>query len=144
MLQHSECPKNGLDHHRIHLPERGENAGRAGHSSGSGKHRSEECFTVREFPILLHEAPTFCGARLAPAGPLCGPPEIARCGVSLRVKCNGGCGNDCDARIHEGDEVEFVEHVLVHVDCAPAPAPEARPVCLNQFREIALNGACSC
>lgn len=64
--------------------------------------------------------------------------------MSFRAKYNGVCGNDCGERIHEGDEVEYVEHVLVHVDCAPAPEPEPRPVCPTCFMEIALNGACQC
>lgn len=64
--------------------------------------------------------------------------------MTFRAKYPGVCGNDCGSRIHEGDEVEYVEGVLVHVDCAPTPEPAPRPVCPTCFMEIALNGACSC
>ncbi|MFF3029127.1 hypothetical protein [Microbacterium sp. NPDC057944] len=66
--------------------------------------------------------------------------------MSFRAKYNGVCGNDCGDRIHEGDEVEYVENVLVHVHCQPSDEddPGPRPVCMTCWTTIALNGACLC
>ncbi|WP_217183396.1 hypothetical protein [Streptomyces sp. AC495_CC817] len=66
--------------------------------------------------------------------------------MTFRAKYNGVCGNDCGDRVHEGDEVEYVDGVLVHVHCQPSDEddPEPRPVCTTCWTTIALNGACLC
>lgn len=66
--------------------------------------------------------------------------------MTFRTKYNGVCGNDCADRIHEGDEVEYVENVLIRAHCQPSDKddPEPRPVCTTCWTTIALNGACLC
>ena len=57
----------------------------------------------------------------------------------------GKCAADC-GWINPGDDVEWVDGHLVHVECMPEPEVERkpRPVCPECFTEIALNGACQC
>lgn len=43
----------------------------------------------------------------------------------FRARYSGRCGN-CDERIEPGDEVVYLDDVVVHADCDP-PTPE-RPV----------------
>lgn len=55
-------------------------------------------------------------------------------------KC-AGCGD----YISPGTEVHYVEDELCHADCSDLkPEPKPRPVCMDCFTEIALNGTCSC
>lgn len=58
----------------------------------------------------------------------------------------GRCHADCGDTIEPGDDVVYVDDQLVHDGCTPAAEVERapRPVCLDCFTEIALNGACSC
>jgi len=64
--------------------------------------------------------------------------------VSFTAKYTGTCAADCGYRIREGDQVEYVEDQLMHVDCPDAIAPITRAVCPECFTETAVNGACSC
>lgn len=65
--------------------------------------------------------------------------------MSFRANWPGRCA-DCDEGIAPGDNVEYVDDVLVHVDCSEVerPADPLPDVCGVCWMAKSVTGACAC
>ncbi|MFJ5725842.1 hypothetical protein [Streptomyces sp. NPDC093149] len=65
--------------------------------------------------------------------------------MSFTAKHGAPCGSPVRARrIDPGDAVVYVDHELLHDECAAdttLPAPPARAFCQNCFTEVSVSGA---
>lgn len=70
--------------------------------------------------------------------------------TTFTAKYDGRCAAACGRRIESGDDVIYVDEVLVHDECALGPVdgilpePVKREVCTTCFTEVAVNGSCAC